>query len=575
MRVRRIRWTVSGFLARSLSTNLEVIRLVCEDGAKHELRWPAYAASTLVVLCFSYFAGRKGLYLFDFGVNTKMGWLILNGWRPHVDFTTPIPPLCGLLSALAFRLFGVSYMATVVLASLTSATAFLLIANNLRRLPIPSTLSLLFSFVFVLPTLPAAGVFFYNHLAMLLTVLLSSYCIRRIAVRQERCNHAVEIAMWGLAGLLLLTKLQYGIAYIILLVLLAICAPEKRQWPTLKEIRTTVARTVLPCALPCLVVLAWEGFPMAAVSRDLLHTVSSSFFMSSIKQNAATSLGWIDSIIAQPQFTVSFFVLLVITAGAAARSKYAEGIPRRWHIWVFSALSLGVLVLLSGTTAEAPAMFVSVYAVVLLCITLLTRDAERVDRLSAANWLIVPMLLHLLWFSVQYDYRAARKCWIEGPTPGFDIRRGRDDWCEARIPFFAGLRIRSGQKPILESIYALQQTLSDRTFFFGEEFGMMYPATGRMPPRGWPLWFHPGVSMTRETALLLPADFEQYHYDFVVVSHNRYYLNGFLDDALRKHYTKVPLDNTRSWVDVYSRSDNPELMAAARRVLAANGGDAL
>ncbi len=529
-------------------------------------------SGALVIFLATMYSGTHGVYLFDTGINHHMGWLIHEGWLPYRDFTLPLTPLSGLLTALGYEVFGITFKSAAYVAALLSALAFLYIFNCLRSL-CAAWLAVIVALTVVLGTLPIIGTVYYGHLAELLEAMVCArlfqiifLCIQSSLRTHDRCMTEV----FFLCALLVLTKFHVG-AVFGLLALAIDC------WCLLRIFRVPPWGAVKSIALqwgPSLVIaalfLAWLRFDVAAISHDLLHTATFQFFGLMANRDA-----WIDAstqsvpdIHAMPQLTPLYFALSVSALGVACwHQRRLKGTVRA--AFGFSLVLLIVhagLAFMSGETSSA-GLGVMLLALFGAGVALVREDQGESQRRDLAKALAVAAFLPIVALQLHFEglsiYLMARKSWNEAtgqfprPAPASALGLRND----VAVPFFRDIWVRPDQKAVFEYCYQLSAENPDKTIIFGPELEMFYAATNRLPPRGWPLWLHPGVSVNAASFPILADRLRETKPAIIIFATARQGFSGIaeLQQGVNEGYSQVKAATPSNWVSVFVRKDNTEV----------------
>src|SRR5450755_901484 len=248
-------------------------------------RTPAQESATLrpEVAFFAALAILCGVIAFIGAVPTKIyghdifiylgnGWRIINGQRPHVDFTTPWGPVGFLISALGMTISrhsadGVGY-GSALLALIVGAWCFLLGQNRLVFLP-RAVVSLFLATLVSAPYSIGVSPFASSH-----AMIYNRYCYGLLGLILVECFTAHGgksggreagwfdgISTGSLLSLELFMKASYffmGIALTGAIALLLRSFPRRR-----------ILGMVLGFSLVSLCILAYLHFDVAAVVRDL------------------------------------------------------------------------------------------------------------------------------------------------------------------------------------------------------------------------------------------------------------------------------------------------------------------
>jgi hypothetical protein len=494
---------------------------------------------------FVYKTGRKGLYMFDTGISYHYGWLIYNGWLPFRDFITPLMPLSGMICAIGFALFGVTYVSGVIMAALLSSVGFLVVYSDLRRL-LPFGIATFFALGFVFPTLSLIGVPYYNHLCMLIVAMICSSMLGYLCIYDNksdpRCNRRAGY-IYFLIGLLGLCKLHVGLLYFVAFFLVDLV----HIGDLLRRDRKS----------PVLISLLWRFLPVIVLTFTVLAWLRFDFHQILVNLAIPTPKVWDRPLreVTIPftrhggallTLSLSAFALMLITMGGyllASRTRNSLS----WRL-----LFLGMVVLVAqlvfclSTPENANISFpVMVFIITVVCLAIPDHRMRQ-----GAILLAIPLVATLLISAGTYAYHSTRKIWDERDGT-WRADAGDRSICRTRMPFFTRIRIRPEQKVTLDYLQSLLEKYHDKSIFFGGELELIYAASGRLPPRGWPNWLHIGHSVRESSFQELAESFRAEDYDVVILARQRFWMTKFLDDQIANRYTRMPNQNPDIFIEVF------------------------
>ncbi len=183
-------------------------RLLANRGPAGHRQHRAPIVAALVVLaaamaCLLVLLGRRQFGGWDFNIAIDVGWRQLLGQRPYVDFVTPTPPFFNWGSALAFRLFGVSWNANLYLAAIFSVATFLWAYFLLRGLTMSRLAALCTAALLQVVAMLSGDFWWYNNTTLTLAAL---FYLAAILLSRNGRSRLAQISFVVLLGLLPLTK---------------------------------------------------------------------------------------------------------------------------------------------------------------------------------------------------------------------------------------------------------------------------------------------------------------------------------------------------------------------------------
>lgn len=507
------------------------------------------------VAVWTYWCGSSGLYLIDTSINYQQGWLIYRGWRPFIDFTGPLLPGAGLLTALGYLLFGVTYLSSVRIGALVAGGLAFALMGDLRRV-LPVGVSRLFAVVVAMSGIPVIGTLFYNHLSATLLAAMGIHLAVESALAQadgRMLDRRRMVWVYALGTAIGFLKLHAAAVPIAAALLLDAAAFFRHRGDAVVSLRREL---VARFAFPALAVTAL----FAATARHLASAADQLFRVprAAINPHAVDSMtGAVESAASEPTLTIVFGAIwltahVLLSRRADARAQQGLLGPALAGFAVLLAQSLVLVVSLEARSGALPAIASVLPIGAVLVAVAVDRDAEK---LRVALPAAIAVALGLLWFDVQYagagwrrSYQESPGRWIAPGDVGLTVRS--DD------PFFRGLDISVAQRNAIEIVRRLVARNPGMTFFFGSSLEMFYPAVRRMPPRPWPLWMHWDLSVRTSSEAELRARLAAAPPDIVVLASDRAWNDRELAPLLRSRYRLVrPVPYPRTFIGFWVRSD--------------------
>jgi hypothetical protein len=509
--------------------------------------------TAMLVLCLSILSGMKGLYLFDSSINYNMGWLIYKGLIPFTDFSMPLTPLTGILTAFGYWIFGVNYMSGVYIAAIMSAIGTIIIYNNLKKL-LPWHINAAFSFFAVASTIPMFGILYYNHVSMLFIIIISSYLLKYICSDEDEftpINSLKYSIVYFFIALLCLTKLHFGVVlFAIALMFDVLTAIIKKVRPE-KAIAALIIRLSL-AAVTAVLTLWWLRFNFVRIFYDLFKLSTPNIS----GQSCWLDLGIPFNIFSQPE--ISLFMFVTFLPGLLIylfRPQRKSG--KAFMLFLFFVSILLAQFLFTVISAEAPSISASISLLLVVVAYLIVDNAEDIRtraRGSAQNLylFVMPMIFTIGIFALFYSGLAIRKAWDEASYMFPYTFEMDNKYFPSKMPYFKGVKMKDSQKITIDRINNEIRHNRNKKFFFGAGLEMLYAPAKSLPPRGWPLWTHEDVSVKPESYPELAKKFGKARYDIVILSKGRLWLTRFLDQQLVDNYIQMP-EQEGVWVNVWRR----------------------
>ncbi len=403
------------------------------------------------------YSGLHGLYPFDTGINYNMGWLIYNRQLPYLDFTMPLTPGSGLLTALGFALFGVTFQSSVFVAAIIAALGYAYILMCLRAV-LPNFLAALVAFTLVTGTVPVIGTLYYNHLAILVSLMVAAGLLR---ILYDGASASVEqharrlLVVYLLCTLLVFVKLHVGLLYGIVIVAVDILtATLQLRIKFTRALRGTALR-LLPSLAALIGFLAWLHFDVAEILANLLRTAEPHFYQTSFY---GTLLDVTD-MFSMPELTpFTALVGILVLTGALAMGGMLYRASAGLIIFALAILlAQGILAVITAETASL-GTGVTVLAILAAGLALARGRATNTPEVRAvALAVFLPVLVMHLGFNLLYTYEMGRKTYDEGSAQFLPIKSRKGVGLEVtqQVPFFQAVRMRAAQKQVMEYCYAL------------------------------------------------------------------------------------------------------------------------
>jgi len=480
-------------------------------------------------------SGTTGVYLVDTGINFNFGWLLYNGYRPFTDIASPLMPLCGLLTELGYRLYGVNYLSSVIVSTLLCAAGILVIADNLKTV-FDRWVANAIAVLLILGSLAEIGVLYYNHLALLFEAIILTYTVRKVWGPERRPAgekfDRSAISAWLCVALLSLTKLHLGI------LLGAFCVAVELA-TTGGDWRKTGKYALFALAVFSAFLLALGISPAAILDamsipeRPALGPTLARYLQEAFSGPRRT---FSEFVIAKGVFISSFLLFALSPVKSPTRRRANLKITA----WFFGIVGLDWLHDATSPDIAFKNFYFIVMALAALALLyfiersqLKTRKPSLTLRLLGRGY-----LLSMLLFQTQYSLGGYRKAWSMEKEGWLD--RPLKHNLRVERGFFRGILIKDEDFRLASFV----QELSDKRpgpMWFGMELEMFYPATGRLPPRPWPLWFHPGTSVRRADFGKWRQAFLDAKFETVVLSKLRMEHQTYIREVLEQNYKKVEI----------------------------------
>lgn len=434
-------------------------------------RLPWVAVVFVVAACLVF--GRRQFGGFDHSVVIDIGWRLMLGQRPYVDFPCTVPVWWMEGIGVAFRMLGPSWWTVVVLqavfAGVTCGWSYWLL-EKIRPDPLRS-------FVIALALQSGANLvtsyWWYNPLTT------TAVCINHLSLvalarhpRRLSCNASCVIAIALLAG----CKPNAAAPLLIMSgPLLVIATGSFRRAGVIAVAAATFVWLGLAVAgiSPVQVISSYRDVAGRGLTLDTLRDLVGS---AARRQEVASVDVLLESCLLLAVVQFAFLGGWKTCAGLAAAGTWAAGI---------------VAVLTNGEHKL-------VDATIVLCATVATTAAQAAATSTGADrasWIAKAVhrgstALCLLWIGYGLAVSANRdRVRAIGPfyAPTLSAQR-------PATPFFAALQASDEFIVIEKELAAVLREMEPASVYFGPRLQWAYAAFGIPSPRYEPVWWHRGVS---------------------------------------------------------------------------------
>ncbi len=488
----------------------------------------AVAAACCFLSIFLITAGRHQFGAFDFSLLIETGWRQILGQRPFVDFVTPTPPFFNWATALAFRLFGVTWNANLylsaVFSSLTLIWAFLLF----RGLGMRSAAALGTSTVIQTAAMLTCCFWWYNNTTLILAALfyLSSLLLARLPASRFG---AVSFVL--LLGFLPLTKPNIaGLTLAGCLALLLLTSPRRGR--------------VLLLALGGL--LFSLGLLLAA--HVSLPAMIATYVGVARERGGFNTFGFDEQSITEKWLTCLWMPVLCLPLLGILRFLRADLRARHWRqavFWLSFPFSAFVAVYGTATNGELRDVECTLLIAALALLAFVFRtDSPRLARCTVA-------LFCGLFASDLYTGIARLRVYTIGQHAFFEWEDNNHVFTAG---FFAGLHASPAMAEVDDQLtQALRATASP--VFLGPRLDFEY-AVHRLPsPAHLPAFFQPGTAFDRARTAALVQVWRQQAFPTLIFLKDEYtFYPDALMDEIGNRYLR---DDRYPRLSVYRRSPAP------------------
>lgn len=306
-----------------------------------------------------------------------------------------------------------------------------------------------------------------------------------------------------------------------------------------------LAAILAPTVIALLALIAWVGFDIGVIVANIgLPQIA--LQVDAIKSQTIRGLGAASGILQAQPISPLLMALLLISAAfvwwRGGRRAWVDHLPLAFALGFLGAEQLAFL-----ASWETPAIHSFAYAVVFLALLHSAPDRDQ-PLLRAMSMSLVAVLLV---FAVSYDWFVHRKSWSETNFAFGEVSPANS---VTALPFFQGVRLQHEHAVFSDELASLKSRYPDARIMYSQGLEAFFPATRDTPPRGWPNWFHPGLSYRVDDVPRLRAIFERERYDYVLVVDQRIVRgHEILTPSLNRLY--FACQKMAGWVTLFCRKD--------------------
>lgn len=463
--------TAAGFIAAALGL-LDAAGLAAKISPRsfYSMGGCVGLAIALFIRCF----GMHQIGGFDHSVVVDLGWRLVNGQIPYVDFPCTVPVGFLIGAKFAFQWFGVTWSSIIDFTALFALTTFMWSLFLFEQLFGRRWLTLLWALTFQAMTLMLLCFWWYNPV----TSVASEIYVLSAAVWLHRPKAWSAMVSYGLA-MLLLAAMKPNVAGILVpLVAVVLFSSSLHRWKTLLVSATAFALFLL---------LLWSNhLSLTGMFKGYLSVASRVGSFKGIYEFVSALTIWL-SIAALVLVLVPIVVALCLGWRAIrSRGSWIALVTLAGGLYSFltngelklvdlSTVLLACFLLvgeLRGTVVAADCIFRLPLgwnrALSLICVILASAGTAQGivrDRVKGIGLMIF------------FEYDGAKHVMPDGFFKGV----------ECGDIFFEVNR---------ELTEVLRQTGS-ASVWFGPRMQWAYAAFDKPSPRGQPVWWHPGVSFAQ------------------------------------------------------------------------------
>ena len=508
-----------------------------------------------IVLTFIFFVGALGkVYLFDSSIMYYYGYLISIGYTPFVDFSTPLLPSLAVFQLIAYNIFGYTYFSGIFFAFILVVFEYFVVYKLISNFLNNDKIASIFSFLLSVSAIPFTSNLYYNH--VILALISIWFLIMYSEFKNSKLNVYFSFLNAVIISILLLVKIHWGVVVLVI-----------QLFNELMFNRKGVKNVVYKF-------FTWGGIFISISFLVFYISNNASFY------NYSENIKLISTDFSF-RTSINFRGLLKLLINLP--SNITGGIE-------ISPLSI-TLILLSPILFSFKKLFgqfklefVLILEVVFISFTLIFNSLETQTILLPLNALIILfffiifqnfnnlsgviyifLFFHIL-FSFFYVINGNRKLYDElsgtfgeiGIMPKFHLNTGNSTSSPEVNLFFKGIDLTKNQVCAFNYIDSVVTKNKNCSIYFGPELEMFNVIYKVKPIKGFPLWVHPGLTVSNTMYNDLKNKLENSHPKIIFISKKRInFLPFLLDDSflINNKYQKFGFDNDLSFVACYIRKD--------------------
>jgi hypothetical protein len=465
---------------------------------------------------------------YDYSAMIQAGWIQLSSLVPFKDYPCTYPPLFFLGNRYAFLIFGVQWVAFVLLGAVFAVLSLFFLSRQFRALGFPAAGATSLALTAELGTNVVCSHWCYNPMTSMVGVMVFISTLVCLA-------SAKEWTSWTLLGvsftLLVLSKPNaWPIGACVVLVY--------ATWETRLRMR---ALTVLILGVALSGIVCWlHGLNPHA----LLRTYSA---IAETRGNAAMMLGIKDLASVERRITYwSTGVIMLLFGGTLVASR--DELLQHWREYSCCVVTAFTSLVMASTNFELKTTDLTPLVVALVVAAFRPWSKRRLEGIGLVATVMVTVVFVILssyWGVTRLRVRESGEGMFFENVPTQTIQTG----------FFAGLHSGPRFITVLRQEKDVLDKYASNKVFFGPRMEFSYAAFRRDPPRGLPIWWHPGSSFPISDYLDVSRAFERGDFDLLIFLKDDYTRMPWpaLPHKLSS-YDKVP---GFSELDVYVRKNEP------------------
>ncbi len=424
------------------------------------------------------FCGRYHFGGFDLSAPIDIGWRVMQGQRPYIDFPITYPPAFTIGSIASFKLFGLNYLSLVKINAVYATLTFIWTYFILRFLTGNSPSSLILSFYIQSVTTMLCSYWWYNPITEISGII---YFLSAWTLLKKPENALNQISY--LAALIIFAGMKANLAGVLILGI------------TMIFLTTALRRRVIAITVIAFVVFTiFYQLNGLSIANIITSTLAASERASSLKALYQDNLGL-------AEITFYIFCITAILAPfiiAILRSKKTTLLTSRlfWLSIVGGlASSYGEITNGESRLMDMPLMLLSaMFGIKEIChLSSIDCKTDFSKQIKTIQSYYLPIALFLLVVGLIFSLNRHRVEMI-GYGSFYETQLAKKD---VDVPFFKNVYTGTRLVEVVNEIKQILISNKGEKIYFGPRMGWAYASFGIPSPCNQPPTWDPGTTFAR------------------------------------------------------------------------------
>jgi len=442
---------------------------------------------SILLFYFVWFLGMRQFGGYDHSALIESGWIQLSSLVPFRDYPCTIPPLLFLGDKYALLLFGVKWSSFVLFMACFAALSFLLLSRQLRRLGFAPICAAGLALLAQLGTSVVCSFWWYNPVTSLVGIL--AFVSTLVCLRKPTKSDWVPLCVTF--TLLILAKPNTWPIGTCLVILLLVPDAKRRLWAA-AVFASGIALAGATCSL--------HGLPPSLI----LHTYSG---IAETRGSPFSTQVFADYLPLERKILLSSITLLACLFLAMLITRAGE-FRSYWREYCCCMATFLTSLAMAFTNYELKTSDLMPFVIALVMVAFRPWSKGGLDAFGRVALLLVTAL-----FVVVSSYWGITRLRVR--TIGEEFFQNLQTQ-EVRDGFFAHLHTGPRLIAVQDQINTALTRYPSARVFFGPRLEFSYAAFHRSPPRGLPIWWHPGTSFTTDDFRSIVLSFGQNNFELLI-----------------------------------------------------------